>query len=1192
MRWWLMTVGGLLTAAAATVGAVAVNVATGGTAPWFPSMEDHYLRWTAASVLLIAGAGLLYWWAERRYDDRLAALVPALQRPESWMVDRPGEVNDIVRALHTSPPGATIGITTAVHGAGGFGKTTVARLVRADRRVLRRFGGRVHWVTLGRDARRGSLAELVNGLVRQIDPRQAQPFADVNQAAEHLAAVLATGPRRLVVLDDVWFDDQVAAFPVRGQAARLVTTRNPSLVGADGFPVRVDQMSEEQASRVLTADLPSLDAGLTEGLLTETGRWPLLLRLINKVIVDQLRAGAGDADAVAADLLQQLHRHGALHVDRLTGAATRRMNVNDPQERGKAVSATIEASTGLLSGAERERFAELAIFIEDEAIPVALVADLWQATSGMTGAETNLLCVRLSDLALLTLTTGAEGGTVGLHDVVRDYLEDSLGTAKVAGLHAALMTSLTGRIPMAPAPVTDKRDKVRAWWLIPESARYLRDHLIEHLLAAGDADQARTLATDLRWVSMRTLLSGPLAPFTDLGHLDFPEAARLRRVLGQAAHLLAPTDPEHAVVDILLSRLGFDPLWQEQAAALAAGRSTPGLVNGWPLPDLPSPLLRRAFSFPDVTFTDLAISPDGTWIVAVDGGGSARILDIAGGIQRCLLADAGSAVLDVCVAGDGTWIATLSDDGAARIWDAETGRMRFRLPVSDLRLTRLAIAPDGTWLAVADADGRTSVWESVTGVERGQLTQPYEGRNGFAISPDSSWIATTSASGEVAIRDSTTGAERVALRNDLRLPGTGRRAAASAPGTSVIATPDGRQLVTITDDGDIRLWDVTTGDVYREIIAYTAGVIGLAISPDGSWLASTGHDQSVRIWDIASGRQRRLTEPGSSVTTVQISPDASWLATIGTDGVARIWDVATGLRRADLTGHAGRVAKLVIAPDGTWLGTVGDDGSVRIWDAATGGTQPRSAGGRIETLRIAFTPDATRFVTWPKQESDWTPGLGRRGIVRLHHAATGEAYAELPGLDLRHGALAIAPDSRWLATASDLGPVVVWDLSTGKGLAEMQGYVRRARHVAISPDNSEIAVRDFSGHTRRWNSQTREEIIAPAGRAAWADPGDQPISIAGVRTAVIRSPDGSWLAAASGRAVRIWDESTSRIVAIMRVDHDVMSCAWTPSGDALIVSGSAGLYKFVFRRPATKIPKPRRQPGTPSEANAGKRMSS
>ena len=65
------------------------------------------------------------------------------------MVDRPAEVDRIVAALRRSA--GTVGVTTAVHGAGGFGKTTVAKMVRADRRVLRRFRGRVYWVTLGRD---------------------------------------------------------------------------------------------------------------------------------------------------------------------------------------------------------------------------------------------------------------------------------------------------------------------------------------------------------------------------------------------------------------------------------------------------------------------------------------------------------------------------------------------------------------------------------------------------------------------------------------------------------------------------------------------------------------------------------------------------------------------------------------------------------------------------------------------------------------------------------------------------------------------------------------------------------------------------------------------------------------------------------------------------------------------------------
>ena len=71
---------------------------------------------------VVAGVG-----AQRWYDRGPSVLVPAVPRPEPWVVDRPGEVGQVVAALRRRA--GTVGITTAV-----------AKMVRADRRVLRRFG--------------------------------------------------------------------------------------------------------------------------------------------------------------------------------------------------------------------------------------------------------------------------------------------------------------------------------------------------------------------------------------------------------------------------------------------------------------------------------------------------------------------------------------------------------------------------------------------------------------------------------------------------------------------------------------------------------------------------------------------------------------------------------------------------------------------------------------------------------------------------------------------------------------------------------------------------------------------------------------------------------------------------------------------------------------------------------------------
>ena len=308
VRWSrraLLVLAGVVTAVAAAVLAVAVNVLTGSTAPkGFPGLHRHPLWWTAGAATAVAAAWLLAEAAPRWYERRLSELIPRGSSPSrGWWTARPRWTRSWPRC---GAPAGTVGITTAVHGAGGFGKTTVAKMVRADRRVLRRFRRRVYWVTLGRDVSKQALAGLVNGLIGQVVPGRLATFTDARQAAGQLAAVLAAGPPRLVVLDDVWSEEQLAAFPAAGRCARLVTTRILSLAKGASEPVKVDQMSEKEARELLLAGLPPIPAAIAAGLLEETGRWPLLLRLVNKILADQ--AQLRDIAAAAEDLLGRLRR--------------------------------------------------------------------------------------------------------------------------------------------------------------------------------------------------------------------------------------------------------------------------------------------------------------------------------------------------------------------------------------------------------------------------------------------------------------------------------------------------------------------------------------------------------------------------------------------------------------------------------------------------------------------------------------------------------------------------------------------------------------------------------------------------------------------------------------------------------------------------------------------------------------------
>ena len=179
---------------------------------------------------------------------------------------------------------------------------------------------------------------------------------------------------------------------------------------------------------------------------------------------------------------------------------------------------------------------------------------------------------------------------------------------------------------------------VTAWWELPGHARYLRDHLIEHLLAAGRPRRGRgarhrpAVGQPRGWSR-----SGPAGPYADLALIGTPRAERLRRVLGQAAHLLAPTDPPHSLTDILYSRVSHDPDWGPQAQALAASpqaaRADQHMAPAGPARPGTAPHPHR----PHRRVTAVAIAPDGTWLATASDDETVRIWDAATGRHRATL---------------------------------------------------------------------------------------------------------------------------------------------------------------------------------------------------------------------------------------------------------------------------------------------------------------------------------------------------------------------------------------------------------------------------------------------------------------------------------------------------------------------------------------------------------------------------
>ena len=451
---------------------------------------------TSEHLANLVGSSVHRWDEERRkvLDDlntrREQVRVPFMMEDmPADFVPRSHEFDELIGKLLDEQLEEPIAITAALRGAGGYGKTTMAKALCHDERIQQAFDDGILWVTLGEHP--GNLVGKVEDLI-YILHHERPGFTGIDAATTRLAELLADRAM-LLVIDDVWNAVHLKPFLQGGKrCARLITTRNEDVLPVTTQSIPVDAMRQKEAVQLLTVGLEGLasssaaDRLALEKLAARLGEWPLLLKLANGRLRRQMSGGKPLAD-VLVYLNRALDKYGLVAFDAV-----------NPLERDQAVRATLRASLELLNANDYVRYQELAVFPEDVDIPLDTVHTLWAATGGLDAFDTEERCQRLSDLSLL-LRFDALKRTIRLHDVIRGYLQHEVGSGLPA-LHAHLL---------------DAYGYTR-WAELPRDEPYLWDHLAEHLIGAQRSGELIATVKDLRYLAGKTLTRSASAVETDL----------------------------------------------------------------------------------------------------------------------------------------------------------------------------------------------------------------------------------------------------------------------------------------------------------------------------------------------------------------------------------------------------------------------------------------------------------------------------------------------------------------------------------------------------------------------------------------------------------------------------------------------------------------------------------------------------
>ncbi|MBP2327712.1 WD40 repeat protein/serine/threonine protein kinase [Kibdelosporangium banguiense] len=504
--------------------------------------------------------------------------------------------------------------------------------------------------------------------------------------------------------------------------------------------------------------------------------------------------------------------------------------------------------------------------------------------------------------------------------------------------------------------------------------------------------------------------------------------------------------------------------------------------------------------FPAANSLAMAYSPDGS-LVATTNKNNVDIHRVSDGAVVASLAGHTDDVLAMAFDRTGTQLASTSMDGSLRLWDTSKWTQIDVMTTVGGGLATVAFSPTGTGIMAAGIGTTVYVWDRAS---RRQLL-------GLATGSVTTFGLTVSGDGHTFLSADSAGVITVWAFQRSML-GTGDEAL-----VSVAFQPKGKLLATAGGHGTVRLWDVTTGDMVKQLQGAAGKSYHTEFSPDGAKIVAVGDDGLVIVWNTVTGAEEaRFSRPGTEFTQAAYSPDGKTIAVAGKtpadarDNVDR--DEVMFLQATDLSvanrrptreeprnAEANKVdvnypTALSYSPDGRSLAVTLSAGKVGLLNLADPGSEMTILAGHEGIATDAeFSPDSQTLAT-----------AGSDRLVRLWHTRDGSPAGVITGHDATVRRVTFSPDGKTLATASQDRIMRLWDVASHQSTGRFERHEDDLNDVAFDWSGKYISSASADGTVRTYILDTKEAVrqvcavldrdtLADEWKALGPDRGDQPV---------------------------------------------------------------------------------------------------
>jgi WD40 repeat protein len=358
--------------------------------------------------------------------------------------------------------------------------------------------------------------------------------------------------------------------------------------------------------------------------------------------------------------------------------------------------------------------------------------------------------------------------------------------------------------------------------------------------------------------------------------------------------------------------------------------------------------------------------------------------------------------------------------------------------------------------------------------------------------------------------------------------------------TAVAFSASGRLLLSGSEDGTLKLWEVTTGREIRTLAGHSSTVTAVCFSPNGRLALSGSDSGGVMLWEVSTGQiNRRFKGHSSRIKSVAFSPDGRSALFLSEEGMtivlrwitsarSEVRTIKTTFGRSLSWGYRysgpvalsadGRLALSAVAyshhlklwkiSDGSWIRTFKDKKSlvVRTPFAATISNDDRyvlmRSGPYGEGLVIMETATGRSLDSLVVSLMSKSGNIGsiraaaisadsrfvllgneigewdgdKHSLLSLFEISTGRKVQTFDQISRRIHTAIFSPDDRFVLSGNDDATLTLWEVATGRTIRTFKGTAAKIASAAYSPHHR-FALCAADDHTLKlWNLSTGENI--------------------------------------------------------------------------------------------------------------------